>query len=140
MASVPMSVLMLGGGYLSPHSPLGAEDYSSGGINPSAGEEWQYSLTGEAKTVDGKMVAVSTGKNYDQIVDTLGQVGVALVNNLPGLIREIKSRNPGISDADAARAADLANKKFSWQANMPWIILGGAALLGALLMFGTRRR
>jgi hypothetical protein len=56
------------------------------------------------------------------------------------VIAAIKGQNPGISDADAAKAAGYAQSRFSLGGSMPWIIIGGVGLLAMLFLVGTRKR
>jgi hypothetical protein len=90
----------------------------------------------DSTVVDTK---TSTGLTFKDIWN--GLPAIVKAADLPSTIAAIKGQHPGISDAEATRIATLGKSGgFNIQANLPWIVLGGAALLAIVFMMGTRRR
>ena len=164
----PMNVVMLGRDYLNPTLPAGVFGGDMFGADHipfdiSSSDFWNklYPGRGDVAANNAYTYRYSDGLTdeqiYAQIKIDMGGAGTTTsvgktvqeiwngisanvkASDLATIILAIKGQNPGLSDAEA-RAIANSRGGFDLQANMPWIILGGAALLAIIFMAGTRRR
>lgn len=81
----------------------------------------------------------STGISFDTIWAQIGPALKTGIENTPAIIAAIRNKNPGMSEAEAAKVAQYGQSKMSMSMAMPWIVIGGVGLVAVLLLAGTRK-
>lgn len=94
-----------------------------------------------AKPAPGSEVPkTSSGKSYQQVIDSILPILKTGLENTPAIINAIRNKNPGMSEAEAAKIANYAKQENMLAQSMPWLVIGGVGLVAVLLLIGTRKR
>ena len=156
----PMSVVMLGSSHgRVPTIPMGVYGASFGAtqnftlIQGTAGEPRPDDLYqgDDGKTYDANFNPVTVSQGSTGGAVTKPTVKSPILTAAEGALADVIKLLPNaandvlraqlISKGYAPAVADKAlSNRFNLSANMPWIILGGAALVAVLFMVGSRRR
>jgi hypothetical protein len=112
--------------------------------NGVAWTEENYAATLNAPADDTPLQSAggeSVGSLLSKMFQDTGFKDSVAKTSLSDLVLAVQGKVPGISSADALKLVQAAKSKSMFSsANMPWFIMGGAVLVAALFLIGTRKR